>query len=499
MSKSKKSIEEFDLFSASLGTTSRQTIISLLEQKEKLQQKNQQLLDESQEIHKKQDFVEESLPENQTYSKIIPKELFKFSPKVRHWFKLLSKFISFEIMIQAINIGSGVLIVRSLHKEEYAYFVLANAMQSTINTLADSGIGSALSAIGGRVWQDQYRFGQLIITAMHLRRYLALVAALVVMPILYLILVQNGASTSYTILLMLTVFIEIYFYLDMGVLIVVPRLQSDVEFIQRSSLISSGLRILLLIGWNLSSILNALTGAISSAIASGVQNLIFWSHAKENIDMKASVSHEDKVEILQIVKTIAPNTAFYCIQGQMTIWLISVFGNTQHIAEVGALGRLSVIFSLISSIMTNIILPSFSRCQSYEVLLLKYKQIIFGYLFLSLMILLIAINFPKQLLQILGESYSSLERELLFSMVAAITSAVTSMLWSVNASKGWTEQSWLFIPTIIITQIILLLSLDLSSVVGVSIFSTLSVIPASCINFYMTYKGLLKTRTLYSL
>jgi hypothetical protein len=104
--------------------------------------------------------------------------------------------------------------------------------------------------------------------------------------------------------------------------------------------------------------------------------------------------------------------------------------------------------------------------------------------------------FPKQLLLILGKNYSSLEKELFFFAMAAVTNAITSILWSINASKGWTEEAWLFIPTIIITQIILLLFLDVSNIIGISIFSTLSVIPASCINFYMTYKGISQTRDL---
>lgn len=417
------------------------------------------------------------------------------TPKIQYWIKTLSKFISIQLIVQALNLGSGILIIRTLSKQEYAYFTLANAMQATMNTLADSGIGSALSAIGGRVWQDPYRFGQLINTAMYLRRYLAVIATLVVTPILFWMLLQNGASIGYTLLLISAILIELYFYLNIGVLIVVPRLYSKIDKLQQLSLLSSGSRFLFLIGGSLI-FLNALVGAFSSTVASGLENLMLWFSVKDTIDVKSEINKEYKIEILKIVKTQAPNTIFYCIQGQVTIWLITVFGNTANIAEVGALGRLAVIFSLITSIMTNIVLPSFSRTQSYEILIRKYKQIIFSYVFLSLIILLLSMFFPKQLLLILGKNYSSLEKELFFFAMAAVTNAITSILWSINASKGWTEEAWLFIPTIIITQIILLLFLDVSNIIGISIFSTLSVIPASCINFYMTYKGISQTRDL---
>ncbi|MFM6183925.1 MAG: lipopolysaccharide biosynthesis protein [Dolichospermum sp.] len=415
--------------------------------------------------------------------------------KLFYWFKLLSKFVSVQLIVQALNLASGILIIRTLSKQEYAYFTLANAMQATMNTLADSGISSALSAIGGRVWQDPYRFGQLINTAMYLRRYLAVIATLIVTPILFWMLLQNGASIGYTLLLISAILIELYFYLNIGVLIVVPRLYSKIDKLQQLSLLSSGSRFLFLIGGTLT-ILNAVVGAFSSTIASGLENLMLWFYVKDTININSEINKEDKREILKIVKTQAPNTIFYCIQGQITIWLITVFGNIDSIAEVGALGRLAVIFSLITSIMTSIVLPSFSRTQSYEILIRKYKQIIFSYVFLSLIILLLSMFFPKQLLLILGKNYSSLEKELFFFAMAAVTNAITSILWSINASKGWTEEAWLFVPTIIITQIILLLFLDISNIIGISIFSTLSVIPASCINFYMTYKGILQTRDL---
>ncbi|MFN5991178.1 MAG: lipopolysaccharide biosynthesis protein, partial [Dolichospermum sp.] len=368
------------------------------------------------------------------------------TPKIQYWIKTLSKFISIQLIVQALNLGSGILIIRTLSKQEYAYFTLANAMQATMNTLADSGIGSALSAIGGRVWQDPYRFGQLINTAMYLRRYLAVIATLVVTPILFWMLLQNGASIGYTLLLISAILIELYFYLNIGVLIVVPRLYSKIDKLQQLSLLSSGSRFLFLIGGSLI-FLNALVGAFSSTVASGLENLMLWFSVKDTIDVKSEINKEDKIEILKIVKTQAPNTIFYCIQGQVTIWLITVFGNTDNIAEVGALGRLAVIFSLITSIMTNIVLPSFSRTQSYEILIRKYKQIIFSYVFLSLMILLLSMFFPKQLLLILGKNYSSLEKELFFFAIAAVTNAITSILWSINASKGWTEEAWLFVPT----------------------------------------------------
>ena len=364
-----------------------------------------------------------------------------------------------------------------------------------MNTLADSGISSALSAIGGRIWQDPDEFGKLINTAMALRRYLTVIATVVVIPILFVMLVRSGASVNYTLILILSILVELYFYINIGVLITIPRLTSMISTLQGLSFLSAISRALLLIGGTFSG-LNAIIAILASTISSGLQNFMIFQSTKKTINLQSKPDKKYKIEIFNVVKTQAPNTVFYCIQGQITILLISIFGNTQNIAEAGALGRISIVFTLISSVMTDIVLPIFSRTQSYDLLVRKYKQIISAYVFLSFIILLITIAFPAQLLMILGKNYVLLNKELFFFMLSAIIHSISGILWAINASKGWTKQAWMFIPTIIITQIVLLFFIDVSNIIGVSMFSALSVIPASCINFYMTYRGLMTAKSM---
>ncbi len=105
-------------------------------------------------------------------------------------------------------------------------------MQGTLNVLADIGISIGLVSIGGRVWQDRFRFGQLVNTALGLRRKLGAVAVVIVTPILYFMLVKNGASVSYTAILIAAVLAGLAVQLSIGVLSVVPRLRSDIGRIQ---------------------------------------------------------------------------------------------------------------------------------------------------------------------------------------------------------------------------------------------------------------------------
>src|SRR2546423_1713686 len=149
-----------------------------------------------------------------------------------HRARVVGKFAMVQAFVQIIGFGSGILLVRTLEQREYAYFTIANTMQGTINLLADIGISVGLISIGGRVWQDRHRFGQLINTALHVRKRLGIVAIIVVTPFLYFLLARNGASISYSTVLVVLILAGLLIQLSLGVLSVVPRLRSDVTRIQ---------------------------------------------------------------------------------------------------------------------------------------------------------------------------------------------------------------------------------------------------------------------------
>src|SRR4051794_9602338 len=136
---------------------------------------------------------------NETSTPIIRRAL--------HRARVVGNFAFVQAVVQVIGFLSGILLIRHLDQREYAYFTIANTMQGTLNVLADIGISIGLVSIGGRVWHDRTRFGQLVKTALGLRRKLGLAAVIVIVPILYYLLVKNGASANYTALLTVAVLV----------------------------------------------------------------------------------------------------------------------------------------------------------------------------------------------------------------------------------------------------------------------------------------------------
>lgn len=415
--------------------------------------------------------------------------MYIISPVWLHRIKLVGKFASIQLIVQVLGAVSGFILIRTLSKQDYAYFTIANSMQSVMNVLADSGVGIGLSATGGKVWQDRYRFGQLINTAMQLRRWFALAATIIVTPIMVWMLISNQASITYAVLIAIAVLIELHFYLEIAVLGTIPRLHSQIALIQNLDLITVISRLTLLATGYLF-YLNAAVAAFASTVASGLNSFLLKRSISARVDTKAEVSHEDREYILGLAKNLFPSAIFFSIQGQLSVVLISFFGNTQQIAEVGALGRLAILFSVINSVMSAIVLPSFARCQSVTLLRKRYLQIVMSFVGAGIILLALTIVFPQQLLWILGSKYSNLEKELIWMMSGSIVASISGIMWSLCAAKGWVEKVWVEIPTRILLQIVSLIFIDISTVRGVLIFSLISNFSPAIVSAWLAIQGL---------
>ncbi len=361
--------------------------------------------------------------------------------------RIVGSFVTVQVIVQLIGFLSGILLIRMLEQREYAFFTIANTMQGTLNLLADVGISVGLVSIGGRVWQDRPRFSQLISTALHLRRRLALAAAIAITPLLYFMLAKNGASLNYTALLTILVLIGLAIQLDVGVLGVIPRLRADIGVIQRIDLTGAIVRltILVLLAFIF---LNAGVAVTVSTVVIFLQYLLLRRYSAAVIDRQSS-----------------------------------------SVAEVGALGRLAMIFVVLANLLANIFVPAFARCQERRQLRSLYLEIAGGVSLFCIVVIAAAAIFPDQFLFVLGNKYAHLHRELLLMVGSAVLTALTGTFWSLNAAKAWVAGSWLYIPLTLLTQIALIPFTDFSNVRSVLMFNLLSSVPNLLLNLALSFRG----------
>ena len=194
--------------------------------------------------------------------------------------------------------------------------------------------------------------------------------------------------------------------------------------------------------------------------------------------------------MLRFTRSQAANAVFYCFQGQITIFLISIFAHqSSSVAEVGALGRLAMIFVVLANLLSNIFVPAFARCQERHQLRLLYFQIAGGVALFCFIVFSAAAIFPHQFLFVLGNKYAHLHRELLLMVGSAVLAALTGTFWSLNSAKAWITGSWLYIPLTLPTQLALIPFIDFSNVGSVLLFNLLSAIPNLLLNIVLSFRG----------
>src|SRR5438876_12455030 len=106
--------------------------------------------------------------------------------------------------------------------------------------------------------------------------------------------------------------------------------------------------------------------------------------------------------MLGLIRRQAANAVFYCFQGQITILLISFFARqSSSVAEVGALGRLAMLFVVLANLLANIFVPAFARCQDRRQFPPLYFELAGGVSLLCIVVIAAAATFPDQLLSVL--------------------------------------------------------------------------------------------------
>ncbi len=386
---------------------------------------------------------------------------------VLNWGKLISITGSAQLIVQGVGFACGILIIRLLPVQEYAFYTLANTMLGTMTVLSDGGISTGVMSQGGKVWQNKEKLGVVLATGLDLRQKFAIASLLVSVPVLFYLLIHNGASILTSILIAAALIPAFFATLSDSLLQIVPKLHQNILPLQKNQ-VTVGVGRLLLTALTMFVFPCAFIAVLAAGIPRiwgnfQLRKIVYTSADKQQLQDK-----EVRTEILTLVKRILPTSIFYCVSGQITIWLISIFGNTTSLAQLGALGRLSMLLTLFSSIIATLIVPRFAKLAEDKTLLLKRFLLIMGVVFAALMLILIVIYlFSTQILWVLGDGYLDLAYELVLSMIGSCISLLAGVAFSLYSSRGWAINPIILITINLLTIIGFASALDLTSLKGV--------------------------------
>ncbi len=397
---------------------------------------------------------------------------------------LLTRFASTQMAVQAIGFLAGVVVVRSMEPTQYGYYTLALSMAGVAAVLGELGLASAVLALGGRLLSgppgamgmaaaQPAAMGRLVADAEALRRRLAVLPVLVVVPACATLLLWQQAEmwqvAALTALVLATAAVQV----RGSVVLSVTRLLGRVTMQQKLDLsISLGKLLALALAANLA--LDATLACVVNLGGAAVALFLMLRAVAPDAQQPIVATGEYRSALWQQVLRQAPNSIYYVLSSQVAVWLIGIFGSTQHVAEVGALGRLSALFAVIGSVTAALVLPYFARRKAGAEL--TRGLILTNAFFALLLVLLLTLGWlaPNALLWVLGGHYGGLQAELNWMLAAGALAAWGGTLYSVGCSLGWVMPFWLNAPAGLAATVLAALLVDVTTVRGSFIINSVT-------------------------
>ena len=398
--------------------------------------------------------------------------------KITRTFWLFFRYLMSQLGIQAMNFVTGLIIIRYMAKEEYAAYTIMNTLVPVMLMLSDTGITNALMAIGRVAWEDNEKMGRLVTTGMVLRRRFAIISFLVVGPFLAWMLFHNNVPIWSIALLMTALLTGISFQLTGAVMKTVLGIRQQFDSLMKMGLASTFLRLVLIGGVILAfAQISAFWAILAGTFSILLETFLALRVTKPQIVCDAPVDPEYQATIFSLVKKTLPLTIYFCFQSQVSVWLISIFGSSHEVADLGAASRLAIIFTTIALSFAGIFAVKFARSNGRRRLYFQFIQIIVGLVILLTVVVLFAYFVPEPFVWLLGPKYTNMRGLIWLVILSSGAGSLAGAVFNLNTIKGWIPPAIITIPIEIITQIVLILSLDVSKLVNVLIFSGLSAIP----------------------
>jgi hypothetical protein len=185
-----------------------------------------------------------------------------------------------------------------------------------------------------------------------------------------------------------------------------------------------------------------------------------------NVNLYGSPQSNDKLRSALRASTIplVPGAIYALFQGQIGVLLLGYYGQTQLVAEAGALGRLAQVINFLLVLNPFWVQPYFSRLQTNEALLIAIAKLMGLLTLLTCFIWASVVWVPEWWLMILGDQYTHTSSALRIAMAGVLIHAIFAVSYTVAiAIRLQSGQHW-SVTVSILFQLFFLLATDVNSV-----------------------------------
>lgn len=392
---------------------------------------------------------------------------------LKKWFKIVSIFFLGQGAYQSIQLLSGFLLINWLSIESYAQYSIAFAFQGTAHMLVEAGFsGSIIALVGNRI-NDKKILGNYIKSGKYYRNRLFVIIAIACILLFPILTAKHQWPLTVTILLLVSILMNIFFSGNGSYYSAPLKMQHKLKDIYSIQIKNGSIRLLLIGIFYFCSTLNAWLAAFTTTFITITDGLAFRKKAEPYIIEPEIAPENTRKEMVAYLSPIMPSLVFAAFQGQIMLFIISIFGETQSIAEVGALGRLGQIFLIFQVAGSTLVVPYLAK-QNRKGLTKKIVLILVIAGLACLFTTIFAYILPQPFLWVMGAKYAHLNEEVGLLVLNASIVFVNVLMWNIICSRKWL---WNWIPFVsitlgILTPILLVSSsMDLSTTRNVLIFS----------------------------
>ena len=392
----------------------------------------------------------------------------------RRRFVILSHFLSGQLIVQGLNFLVGFLLLRWMDVNAFAQYIVAWSFQSTVGSLVDLGFtGSIIALVGDRADQPDI-VGKYVRTARYFR-IRSFFVVLAISVVAYPLAVRNQPWGWHVKALL---FVGIAGGLAAQNLVMYASallIARQLKPYYRAQITSSVFRQSALAMMHWTNLLTSYAASWVSAAAIAIYGFLYRRNARPYIREPLYADPAANREMLHYIAPQVPGIIFAAFQNQLTVALITIFGKTQSIAEVGALSRLSQIF-LLASVFNSVVIEPYIARVSRDRLLPRYLQILGCQALLGLAFTSVAYFFPGVLLLLLGPKYANLQRQVVWVVAASSLEYLSLGFWVMNSARKWIYYwgTGLYIALLLGSQVIAACVFDMKTTNGVIYFDFVS-------------------------
>lgn len=370
----------------------------------------------------------------------------------------------FALLAQLLSAATGLVFVNLLPKDEFAVFAVFTALLQAFVAQSDLGTSGAVG-YSYREHSSWDSFKTMALPAIARMRLQFFIVGGVVLIILF---VNSPATQVVTVIrtseLLFLALGTACFGMVNGLQATVLGVRGHASTSVRIDAAASLVRLALAIGMVVFHFVSAEAALIATLISTVFSFLIGRLYVPEiPLGLPRKYNKNEQRRLFWYVLPLIPGFLYSTLQPSILIWLSAIFGNTERVAEIGAISRIGQIIAFLGFGLNLFALPHLASLRDER----AFRR---SYVFISLIlsglasVVFVGVTLLRSdILLLLGPKYSNLDNEVILVAGTSILYVVGNYSNIVNRVRGWNKLDPLAMAAQFIAQVLLIAYLPLNS------------------------------------